>query len=273
MWGLFPVYFKLVASVPAAEVLAHRIVWSVLIAALLITALGRWRAVLAVLADRRTLATLALSAAAISVNWLVFIWAVGHDRVLESSLGYFINPLVSVALGVVVLGERLRRVQWLAVGLAALGVAWQVASVGSLPWVALTLAASFGGYGLLRKVVRADSLTGLFVETALLAPVALAALLALGLAGGGAFRGTGVALDWTLAASGVVTAAPLLLFVAGARRIRLSTLGLLQYLVPTGHLLLAVFAYGEPFALSRLVTFGLIWTALALITWDAWRPA
>ena len=269
MWGLFPVYFKIVADVPAVEVLAHRIVWSALLAGVLVTVAGRWLIVQTVLADRRAVGMLALSAAVISVNWGVFIWAIANERVLESSLGYYINPLVSVALGVVFLGERLRGAQWTAVALAAAGVAWEVIALGDVPWVSLALAFSFGSYGLLRKVVRADSLTGLFVETALISPLALGYLILLGIEGAGAFRATGAAIDWILAASGIITAAPLLLFVEGARRIRLSTLGLLQYLVPTGHFLLAVFAFGEPFALGRLITFAFIWTALAIFTWDA----
>ena len=271
MWGMFPLYFKAVASVPALEVLCHRIVWSALLTAVLIALLRRWRAVGTVLANRRAAATLALSAAVISLNWGVFIWSVGHDRVLEASLGYFINPLVSVLLGVAFLHERLRSLQWAAVGLAGVGVAWQVIGIGVVPWVSLTLAVSFGTYGLLRKVVAADSLVGLFVETALIAPLALGWLAHLGIEGTGAFAAGDPTITALLAASGAVTAAPLILFVAGARRIRLSTLGLLQYLVPTCHFALAVFVFGEPLTADRLVTFALIWTALAVFTWDAYR--
>lgn len=271
MWGMFPLYFKAVAGVPAVEVLCHRIVWSALLTALLITLLRRWRAVLVVLGNRRAATTLAVSAAVISLNWGVFIWAVGHDRVLEASLGYFINPLVSVLLGVAFLHERLRSLQWAAVGLAAVGVVWQVIAMGVVPWVSLTLALSFGAYGLLRKVVAADSLVGLFVETAMITPLGLGWLLMLAAEGTGAFAAGDPTITALLAASGAITAAPLILFVAGARRIRLSTLGLLQYLVPTCHFALAVFVFDEPFTADRLVTFAFIWAALAVFTWDAHR--
>lgn len=266
LWGLFPVYFKAVAGVPAVEVLAHRVVWSVVVLAALIAVVGGWAKVRRILASRRVLATLTASALLLSLNWGVFIWAVAKGRVLECSLGYFINPLVSVVLAIVVLGERLRALQWLAVGLAALGVAHQVVRVGGVPWVALTLALSFGLYGLIRKLAPADALTGLFVETASLTPVALVYLLWLAANGEGAFGHAGLVVDGLLILAGPVTALPLLLFVAGARRIELVTAGLLQYIAPTGHFLLAVLAYGEPFTTTHLITFAAIWLALALYT-------
>jgi chloramphenicol-sensitive protein RarD len=270
-WGLFPIYFKLVGAVPAVEMLANRVVWSLLFVTGLITVLRGWPAVLAVFPNRRLVAILTLSAVVISLNWGVFIWAIANNRVLQSSLGYYINPLVSVVLGVVVLRERLRAAQWAAVGLAAAGVAYQVIGLGAFPWVALTLAFSFGFYGLIRKMAAVDAYSGLFVETLILSPVALAYLTWLEATGRGALGAGDWGLNGLIAASGVVTALPLILFVAGAKRIRLSTLGLLQYTVPTGHLLLAVFAYGEPFTRGNLVTFGCIWAALALYTFDTAR--
>ncbi len=270
-WGLFPIYFKLVADVPAVEVLAHRVVWSLLFVAGLLTARRGWPAVLAVFPNRRLVATLTLSAVVISVNWGVFIWAIANDRILESSLGYYINPLVSVVLGVVVLGERLRPAQWGAVLLAAAGVAYQVIGLGAVPWIALTLAFSFGAYGLIRKVAAVDAYSGLFVETLILSPLALAYLGWLAVTGRGAFGAGNWELDGLIAVSGVVTALPLILFVGGAQRIRLSTLGLLQYIVPTGHFVLAVFVYEEPFTRGTLVTFGCIWAALVIYSFDTAR--
>jgi chloramphenicol-sensitive protein RarD len=264
MWGLFPIYFKAVAEVPAFQVLAHRIVWSLLFLAVVIGFGRRWREIAGALAQPRLMATLLLSATVIAVNWVVFIWAIAAGRLLECSLGYFINPLVSVLLGVVVLRERLVRMQWLAIALAATGVAYQVAAYGALPWVALALAASFGAYGLLRKTAAIDPIGGLFVEAALLTPGALAFLLYVAATGEGAFAAGDLRLDALLVLAGPLTALPLILFVAGARRIRLATVGLLQYIAPTGHLLLAVGVYGEPFSRSSLVTFGCIWAGLAL---------
>ena len=253
------------------EMLANRVVWSLLFVTGLLTVIRGWPAVLAVFSNRRLVAILTLSAVVISVNWGVFIWAIANDRVLESSLGYFINPLVSVVLGVVVLSERLRPVQWAAVGLAAAGVAYQIVGLGVFPWVALTLAFSFGFYGLIRKMAAVDAFSGLFVETLILSPVALAYLAWLAVTGQAVFGRGEWQLDAWVAASGVITALPLILFVAGAKRIRLSTLGLLQYIVPTGHFVLAVFVYGEPFTSGTLVTFGCIWAALAIYSLDTAR--
>jgi chloramphenicol-sensitive protein RarD len=271
LWGIFPIYFKLVAAVPAPEVLAHRIVWSMVFVGGLIALRRRWPAVGAALANRRLLATLVLSASVVSVNWVVYIWAVGEGRILGASLGYYINPLVSVVLGVVVLGERLRPAQWAAVGLAVVAVGWQIIGFGTVPWVALTLAVSFGFYGLIRKVAKVDAFTGMFVETLVLSPLAVGYLVFLAVVGGGAFGRLGVQMDLLLVLSGVITPLPLILFVAGAQRIRLSTIGLLQYIAPTGQFLLAVFLYDEPFTRDSGVTFALIWLALALYTFDTLR--
>jgi chloramphenicol-sensitive protein RarD len=271
VWGLFPIYFKAVASVPAIEVLAHRILWSALLLALILTASGHWTRVSTAMADRRSLSTLVLSALAVALNWGVFIWAVASGLVLQSALGYFVLPLVSVALGVLVLGERLRRAQWVAVGLAAAGVAHQVLAVGVVPWVALALALSFGLYGLLRKTVMVDPVTGLFVEALLLGPAALIALAVAGATGTLVFGSETRELDLLLVLAGPVTTVPLILFVAGTRRIRLVTVGLLQYITPTAHFSLAVFVFAEPFPTSALFTFALIWLALAIYTIDVLR--
>ncbi len=266
LWGFFPVYFKAVADVPALEVLAHRVVWSAVLVGGLISLRRGWPLVARVLAAPRLLLTLAGSATVISVNWGVFIWAVGQGRILECSLGYYINPLVSVLLGVVVLGERLRFGQWLAVVLAAVGVGVEIVTVGALPWIALTLAVSFALYGLIRKTAPVDPVSGLFIETLLLSPVALLYLAVLMLQGQGSFLAGDWRIDTLLLLAGPITALPLLLFVAGAQRIRLTTVGLLQYIAPTGHFILAVLVYEEAFTQAHLATFACIWAALAIYT-------
>ncbi len=271
IWGLAPIYWKALLAVPPLELLAHRIVWScVLVIALL--ALRRSLGDIRTAVSRpRTAVTLLVTTALIAFNWGLFIWAVTTGRVLSASLGYYINPLVSVLLGFVVLGERLSRGQTVAVLLAAFGVAVLAVSIGRLPWVSLALAFSFGLYGLLRKTVRAEAAVGLAVETALLAPAAIAFLVARQLAGVGALGRLGAGTDALLLGAGLLTAVPMLLFTVGARRLPLSTLGLLQYIGPTCHFLLAVGLYGEPFGPAHAVTFGLIWLALALYTADTRR--
>ncbi|HEY5719067.1 MAG TPA: EamA family transporter RarD, partial [Gammaproteobacteria bacterium] len=268
VWGGFPLYFKLVAAVPATEVLGHRVLWSLLAVALLLAVRRDWRGVARALADRALLRRLALSALLVSVNWLVFIWAVAHDHVLDASLGYFINPLVNVLLGVLVLHERLRPAQWLAIALAAVAVGNLVWQHGSLPWIALTLALTFGCYGLVRKQLPVDPFSALCVETLLLVPLALPFVLLLELTGEGHFLDGGVAGAGLLVLAGVLTALPLLLFGGAAQRLRLSTLGLLQYMVPTMHLLLAVLLFGEAFTAVHAVTFGILWAGLAVYSVD-----
>lgn len=269
LWGLFPLYFKAVAAIPPPEVLAHRILWSVVFVAVLLVLLRQWPAVKAALGHRRTTLRLLLSAVLIAVNWLTFIWAVAHERVLEASLGYFITPLVSVLLGRLVLGEALTRLQWLAVALAAAGVGYMLAGLGKLPWVSLVLAATFGSYGLSRKTTAVAAAPGLFVETLLLAPLAVGFLLWLGDAG--TFGRVSLRWDVLLVAAGLVTALPLILFAQAARRLRLASVGLFQYITPTCQMLLAVFAFGEAFTVDHAVTFGCIWLALALYSFSAWR--
>jgi chloramphenicol-sensitive protein RarD len=267
-WGLVPVYFKAVAQVPALEVLAHRVVWSVVLLGVLMGIQGRWREAAVVLRNRSTMLTLACSTALIATNWLTFIWAISHGRVLQASLGYFINPLVNVLLGFLFLRERLRGWQKVSVLLAAAGVAYLTISFGRVPWIALVLATSFGLYGLLRKTVPVDAMAGLTLETALLGPAALAFLLVQAARGAAFFPGHSWQMNVLLPLSGVVTAVPLLWFVNGARRLRLSTMGFLQYVSPTEQFLLAVLAFGEPFGHVQQVSFACIWTALAIYTAD-----
>jgi len=267
-WGVFPIYFKAVAAVPALEVLAHRVVWSVVVLAAVLTVQRRWREVAAAVADLRILAVLGVTAVLIGVNWYVFIWAITTGRILQSSLGYFINPLVNVFLGVVFLGERMSRAGVAAVAMAAAGVGWLTVRGGTVPWVSLVLAFSFAFYGLLRKTARVKPVPGLAVETALLAPVALLFLAATA-SSGGLYFGTGSwRLDLLLVAAGLVTALPLLWFNTAAQLLPLSTLGFLQYLSPTGQFLLAVLVYGEPLTRDRLVAFACIWVALGIFTVD-----
>ncbi len=269
LWGLLPLYLKLLTGVPAVQVLAHRVVWSLLLLAIVVVVLGRLRTVRAA-ARGRTLALLGASATLIAINWLTYIWAVQHAHVLEASLGYFINPLVNVALGVAVLGERVSRVQRVAVGIAAAGVAVMALSGGGAIWISLVLAVSFGMYGLIRKVAAIDALGGLTIETLLLAPLSLVVLAYAGAAGNAAF-GQERSVDLLLILAGPVTAAPLLLFAAAARRLTLATLGLLQYLGPTLQFAEAVLIFGEPLRPVHMVTFAAIWTGCALYAWDAWR--
>lgn len=271
MWGFFPIYFKALAGVAPLEVLSHRIAWSVATLALILTVARRWEGVRTALSRPRTLATLCATTLLIAVNWLVFIYAVGAGKVLQSSLGYFINPLVSALLGVVFLGERLSPKQKASFVLAAAGVLLLTASHGEFPWIALSLAVSFGLYGLLRKKATVDSLAGLTVETLLLFPLALGYLGWLAHGGRSAFVSGPTHLTVLLACAGVITSVPLIWFAAAAKRLRLATVGLMQYVVPTLHFLLAVFAYGEPFTGAHLASFALIWTGLFLYTWDAAR--
>ncbi len=272
LWGVLPVYWKAVQTVPALEILAHRIVWSLVFLAGLLSLQGGWTELRRALTPR-TAGVYARAAALLSVNWLTYIWAVNAGRIVETSLGYFINPLVTVILGVLVLRERLRRLQALCVALAALGVGYLTWHHGELPWVALVLAGSFAWYGLLKKTAPLPTVHGLTLETALLALPALGVLLWREALGRAAFGHAGPGVTLLLGFTGVVTALPLLLFAAGARRVSLATLGLLQYLAPTGQLLLGVWVYNEPFGRARAVGFGLIWLALLAYTIEGWWRA
>jgi chloramphenicol-sensitive protein RarD len=271
MWGVIPIFWKYLDHVGAVEIVVHRIVWTLIFA---LAALGAWERLpklAAALTNRKSLLALTASAVLIAVNWGLFIWAVTADRIIETSLGYYINPLVSFILGVAFLGERLSRLQMIAIALACLGVINQTVSLGYLPWVSLVLAVSFGIYGLIRKQVAVESIEGLTVEAIVLAPLSLAYIVYLVASGQGAFFHVSLTTDFLLVLAGPLTAIPLLLFSAGVRLIRLSTIGFLQYLAPSISLILAVFLYDEPFTSAHAITFALIWSALALVSWEAFK--
>lgn len=268
IWGLVPIYFKSVADVPATEIIAHRVLWSLGLLTLILAVTGNRSGFVALKANPKLWAWVGLAAFFVTINWLIFVWAVNAGRVLETSLGYYINPLVSILFAFFFMGERLRRLQRFALLCAALGVLNQIVLVGHLPWVSLALAVSFAAYGLLRKRIPLDAVSGLFFETLLAAPLAVAYLVWLSAQGVTAFGGGSITRDVLIAASGIVTAVPLMLFAAGSRRLRLTTMGFLQYLAPTLTFLQAVFLFGEPFAASQLITFALIWSGLAIYSLD-----
>ncbi len=264
IWGLAPVYWKAVQRIPAQEALGHRVLWSFMLIVLLLLWKRRWKWLRQVGQSRVTLVTFAVTAALLAVNWFVYVWAVNHDRMVDASLGYFINPLINVLLGMLFLRERLRPWQWVAVGTAATGVTWLALGHGALPWVALTLAFSFGIYGLLRKTASLGPLEGLTLEMATLFLPALVYLVYLALTGASSVGQVETTTSLLLPFSAFVTVTPLLLFSFGARRITLATIGILQYIAPTSQLLLSVLVYGEPFTQTSMVGFGLIWTALLI---------
>src|SRR4051794_3260385 len=273
LWGIFPLYFPLLEPAGGLEIVANRVVWSLLFVAVLLTVRRVWPQVRATVADRRSLLVLAVAAALIAVNWLVYVYAVNSGHVVEASLGYFINPLVSVLLGVAVFRERLRRLQWAAVGIAVLAVVVLTLDYGRPPWIALALATSFGLYGLMKKLVRVEAAPGLFVETAVVAVPALVVIGLLEGRGDAAFGHAGVGHALLLVSSGVATAVPLLLFAAATRRVPLSTVGLLQYVTPLLQLSIGVFVYEEPMPPARLAGFAIVWLALAVFTVDSLRQA
>ena len=268
-WGTFPIYFKALREVPSLQILAHRIFWSAVFLAGLVTARRRWREVRVALTGRQ-LPVYVTTTLLISANWLLFIWAVNAGRVLEASLGYFTNPLVNVLLGAVFLRERLGRRQVVAVALAGAGVLALVLRLGTFPWVSLALALTFALYALVRKKARIDAIVGLLVETLLLAPLAAAYLAVLAARGQGAF-GAAPGTTALLALAGVITAVPLIWFALGVRALRLSTMGLIQYVTPTCQFLLAVVLYREPFTPWHAIAFGCIWASLAIYSHDALR--
>lgn len=265
LWGLVPLYWPLLDAAGALEILAHRIVWSLVLAGLLLLVLRRrgwWRSI----ASPRVLWLLTVAAALIAVNWGLYIWAVNNGHVVEAALGYYINPILSVLLGVFLLRERLAVGQWVAVGLAGAAVVVLAVDYGGPPWVALILAASFATYGLLKKRIDSGALETLTIESAVLTPVAVGYLVWLQISGTLVFGHSGTASSLLLASSGLVTLIPLLLFAAAATRLPLSTVGLLQYLTPTAQFLLGVFYFGEAMSTARWVGFGLVWAALVLLT-------
>lgn len=271
IWGLLPLYFKLLADVPADVVLVHRVLWSVLLLALVMLWQRRTDQLLAVIRTPRALLVLVMTSALIAGNWLLYVWAIQTNRVLEASLGYYINPLLNMLLGGLLLGERLTPVQRIAVLLAAIGVIIPLFGLGQFPWVSLVLAGTFAAYGLLRKKVAVDSMTGLFVETLLLLPVAVIYALGWDIFPGGHWSSQAGLTQALLVAAGAVTTVPLVMFGVAATRLRLTTLGFFQYISPSTAFVLAVVFFGEPLTMTRLLTFALIWGALALITWDLWR--
>ena len=272
IWGLFPLYWKLVQHVPALQILGHRIVWSfAALAALTTFPRGRPAAPSLWKVPARVIGVYAIAAVLIGINSFLYVYAVNAGFIVETSLGYFIAPLVNVLLGVVVLRERLRAGQWLAAALAAAGVAYLTRAYGSVPWIAAGLATSFGSYGLVKKKAPLDSLRGLTLETAVLVIPAAAYLTALQANGRGAFLHTGFVADLLLVGSGLVTISPLLLFASAVRRIPLSVVGLLQYIAPTIQFLLGVFLYDEPFSGTQLIGFAIVWTALIVFSVEGLR--
>lgn len=271
MWGSFPVYFKQLQRVPALEVIGHRVVWSCMALAIVIALTREAAAFSRSIRNLRVIRTYAAAAVLIALNWLVFVWAVSNGYVVEASLGYFIAPLTSVVFGVAFLRERMRPWQWVAVALAAAGVLYLTVSLGKLPWIALTLAISFGLYGLVKKLAPLGAVHGLTLETGLLLPPALIYLLYLDRTGAGAFLHVGTATDLLLFGAGLVTTLPLLLFASATKRIPLSVVGLLQYITPTMQFLIGVLFYAEPFARVRAVGFGLVWVALVIFSVEGWR--
>jgi chloramphenicol-sensitive protein RarD len=270
-WGFFPIYFKALRPATPVEILAHRVIWSAIFVALILTVVKRWRSVAALLRRPRTLAGISLAAALIAVNWAVYIYGVNSGHVIETSLGYFINPLVSVLFGLLVFGERLRTWQWVALAIGAVAVLVLTVDYGRLPWIALTLAVTFGSYGLIKKRLGVPPADGLFVESTVLALPALGYMAWLTEHGRSTFVELSAGHAILLAVSGVLTAVPLLLFAGAANRIPLTSIGVLQYVTPILQLLCGVVLYHEPMPPAQLLGFGLVWLALIVFTWDALR--
>lgn len=264
IWGLFPVYWKLLRHVPATQLIGHRIVWSFLLLAAMLLIGRKWTGFRASIADRAAVRIYAAAAALVGVNWYIYVWGVTAGYIVECSLGYFINPLFSVLLGVVLLRERLRPIQWASIGTAAAGVAYLTLVYGRLPWIALSLALTFGLYGLVKKKAPLGSLNGLTLETGILFVPGLAFLVYADRIGQGAFLHTGMLSDLLMAGAGFVTTIPLLFFSSAARGIRLTTIGILQYITPTLQFLLGVLVYGEAFDSKQGIGFGVVWLGLIL---------
>ncbi|MFM2486051.1 EamA family transporter RarD [Celerinatantimonas yamalensis] len=269
IWGIAPIYFKQLHGIGALEILAHRIIWSSVFIALLLGVSRGWQQVVNVLANPKQLLMLTITALLIGLNWLTYIWSINHDHLLDASLGYFINPLVNVVMGMLFLGERFRRMQWLAVALASIGVLIAVVQYGALPWIAVVLALTFSFYGLLRKQLKLAALSGLFIETTLLLPIALIYLFWIDPSSTSHLSNNSGTLDLLLVSAGIVTTVPLLFFAGAATRLRLSTLGFFQYIGPSLMFILATAIYGEPLTQAKLITFGFIWSALVIFSLDA----
>lgn len=275
LWGLLPILLKAVAHIPPVEVVAHRILWSVPIAGAVLVLLGRTQDVAAALRSPRTVLMAAVTAAILTVNWGIYVWAIAAERTVESALGYYINPLVSVAMGAILLGERMNRMQMAAIGLAAMAVLILAIDAGGVPWISLSLAFTFAIYGYLRKTLPIGPSQGFFLEVLILCLPALAYVVWLQMHGQSHFLSSQPYDFALLLACGPITAAPLLLYAFGAKLLRLSTLGLMQYIAPTMIFLIAVFVFGEPFGGVRVLAFVLIWSALAVYTWSTFfgQPA
>jgi len=268
MWGIAPIYFKTITFVPAMEILSHRVIWSFFFLAIIIHFSHQWRNVVSIFRSKSKLAYLGTTSLLIGGNWLIFIWAINSNHMLDASLGYYINPLINVIFGMLFLGERLRKLQWFAVGLATIGVAIQVIVFGSVPIVALALATSFAFYGLLRKKVHVNGQTGLFVETLILMPIAFIYLNWFAHSATSSMSHNAWDLNVLLISAGIVTTLPLLCFTGAATKLKLSTLGFFQYIGPSLMFLLAVLVYGEAFSADKAVTFAFIWGALVIFSYD-----
>lgn len=268
LWGIAPIYFKQLTAVAPLEILAHRVVWSFLLLTLLLHVTHQWRAVRQILRSGKTAFLLLITSLLVGSNWLIFIWAISQNHMLDASLGYFINPIINIILGMVFLQERLRKLQWFAVTLATLGVGIQLVIFGSIPIVAIALAATFGFYGLLRKKIMVDAQTGLFIETLVLFPAAAIYLLWFAESPTSHMLNNSLWLDFLLFSAGIVTTIPLLCFAGAAKRLRLSTLGFFQYIGPSIMFILATVMYGEPFSMDKAITFAFIWSALIVFSLD-----
>jgi chloramphenicol-sensitive protein RarD len=269
IWGLVPIYWKLIKHVPAIQLIGHRIIWSFILLAAILFVTRKWHELRAAISDCRILLIYFVAALLVGANWLIYVWAVNSSYIIEASLGYFINPLLSVFLGVVFLRERLRLFQWIAIGLAAAGVLYLTYDYGHLPWISLGLAFTFGFYGLVKKIAPLSSLSGLTLETGILFLPALLFLASQDWIGRGAFLHTGIVSDFLMAGAGFITTIPLLFFVSAARRIPLTMVGIIHYVTPTCQFLLGVLVYGEAFSATRAIGFGIVWIALIIFGVDS----
>jgi chloramphenicol-sensitive protein RarD len=270
MWGFFPIYWKLLHNVPALQVIGHRIGWSFILLTAYILLARKWQDFRSVAFRPRTIGVYSIAAVLLSFNWLIYVWGVNAGFIVETSLGYFINPLLSVLLGVVFLRERLRPLQWIPVGLAAVGVIYLTVVYGRPPWIALSLAFTFGFYGFVKKLSPLGSLYGLTLETGIVFPIALVYIVFVAFSGSGMFLHSGAATDLLLIGAGAVTTIPLLMFASAAKQIPLTVVGLLQYIAPTLQFLIGVFVYREPFDLSHLIGFGIVWVALVIFAAESY---
>lgn len=271
IWGFFPLYFRQLAHVLPMDILANRAVWACVFVGILLTLRQRWASVLVVFKNPRQLAMLALAALLVSSNWLVFLWAVAHQQVVASSLGYFLTPLVNVLLGLIVLKERLNKLEWLAVGLAVIAIANEIITLGSLPWVSLFLAVTFGTYGLVRKQIPVDAISGLWLETLAMLPVCGIYALWMAQSGHQVFAPNNALTVTLLIGAGILTAVPLMAFAAATQRLDLATVGMLMYINPTLQFITAVWIFGEPLQSARLISFALIWSGLFIFSWSMWQ--